>query len=304
MSAKTEKTVKTLIGLSAVGVAAYLMYNQLSGKDEETIGGSGAFSGLGGGEGLTEEGISGTSDSGINYNISLPTPDTSAIERIISGGTISPTATDTKTEGGDSFITGGGEITPFVSKKAATTAGNADKAETSGSLSASLAQVFGTTAQRTNERGDYYTTSAGGGAGAVKGKSLGEMFIDKVKSVTSSEGVDAKIYTGATTAYKSPVTAEGIEAVLKTKKEQDAAISQTKIGAYKPVDNPLQALKDSGIVKQSYNPNQQTKKEAVVSGATGSQTTKKSISLTEASKGSSRFSSQGSSKKVIKVKKN
>jgi hypothetical protein len=298
MSAKTEKTVKTLIGLSAVGVAAYLAYSQLTGNNEETIGGSGAFSGLGGGESLTSEGITGTSEGGINYNISLPAVDTSGISQFISGG--DSVLNDSGSSGGESIITGGGEIPAVVTKKAATTSGDSTKSETSGSL----AQVFGTQAQRTNERGDYYTTAAGGGAGAIKGKSLGEMFIDSVKKVTSSEGVDTKIYTGASTATNNKVSTEGIQAALKAKKEQDQAISQTKIGAYTPVSNPLQALKDSGIVKSTYNPNSSTttKKEAVTSSSNGS-TTKKTISLAEASKGSSRFSSQGTSKKVIKVKK-
>lgn len=300
MTTKTEKNIKTVLGLSAVGVAAYLAYTRLTGKEEETIGGSGAFSGLGGSEGLTEEGISGTSDSGINYNISLPAVDTSALEKFISGGSIATTGGDNETVSAPSTPS---IIPEVLTKKEAVTAGSTTKAETSGSLSASLGQVFGTQAQRTNERGDYYTSPSGGGAGAIKGKSLGEMFIDKVKSVTSSEGVDTKIYTGASTAYSSPVTSEGIQAALKAKKEQDKRISETKIGAYTPVSNPLQALKDSGIVKQSYDPSKTTtttKKEAL---STSTSSTNKSISLKEASRGSSRFSSQGTSKKVIKVKK-
>ncbi len=298
-----EKNTKTIIGLGAVGVAAYLAYSQLTKTDSETIGGSGAFSGLGGGESLTSEGLTGTSDSGINYNISLPAVDTSGISQFISGG--DSVLNDSGSSGGESIITGGGEIPAVVTKKAATISGDSTKSETSGSLASSLAQVFGTQAQRTNERGDYYTTAAGGGAGAIKGKSLGEMFIDSVKKATSSEGVDTKIYTGATTATNNKVTTEGIQAALKAKKEQDAAIAQTKIGAYKPVSNPLQALKDSGIVKQSYNPSTTTtatKKEAL-STSTSSQSTKKTISLKEASTGY-RGTPTKSTGKVIKVKKN
>lgn len=307
MVKKTGNTLKTVIGLGAVGVAAYLAYSQLTKTDSETIGGSGAFSGLGGGESLTSEGLTGTSDSGINYNISLPAVDTSGISQFISGGgSILDESEDT---GGNSIITGGGEIVQAVTKKAATSAGDSTKSETSGSLSSSLAQVFGTQAQRTNERGDYYTTAAGGGAGAIKGKSLGEMFIDSVKKVTSSEGVDTKIYTGASTATQSKydltgVDVKGILQTDKTKKEEmEKAISQTKIAAYTPVSDPLQALKDSGIVKSTYNPNSSTTtKKETLSTSNGSQ--KKTISLKEASN-SSRFSSTGSTttKKVIKVKK-
>jgi len=304
-----EKSIKTVIGLGAVGVAAYLAYSQLTKSDSETIGGSGAFSGLGGGESLTSEGLTGTSDSGINYNISLPAVDTSGISQFISGG--GSILDETESTGGNSVITGSGEVIQAVTKKAAVSAGDSTKSETSGSLSSSLAQVFGTQAQKTNERGDYYTTAAGGGAGAIKGKSLGEMFIDSVKKVTSSEGVDTKIYTGASTATnpKYDLTGVDVKGILqadKTKKEEmEKAISQTKIGAYTAPSDPLQALKDSGIVKSTYNPNSSTttKKEALTSTSTGSQTTKKTISLKEASSGYRGTTTTTGTKKVIKVKK-
>jgi hypothetical protein len=293
MKPKEEKAIKSVIGLGAVAVAAYLAYNQLAGGEEESqlIGGSGAFTGLAGGETLTEGGleeIAGTSDSGISYNINLPKVDTSGIEAFISSPVAASNGDLVKTTSEPAISE------PILTKKAATIAQDNSKAETSGSLSSSLAQVFGTPTQKTNVRGDYYTTAAGGGAGAIKGKSLGASFIDAVKKVTSSEGVDTKIYTGASTATQNDLSGDDLKSIFaadKAKKEQmQTEISKTKIGAYKPVSDPLQALKDSGIVKQSYNPNKPTttKKETSASKS-GSQPKKKTISLAEAKKGSSRF---------------
>ena len=230
--ANKDKTMKTVIGLGAVGIAAYLAYAQLTADDSQTIGGSGSFSGLGGGESLTEEGVSGTSDSGIAYNINLPEIDTSGIEALMSGGNISPSASQDKSV--SSIITGAGEVSTVLPKKTATSSGLSTTAsETSGSLSSSLGQVFGTQAQKTNERGDYYTTAAGGGAGAIKGLSIGEQVINLLGGKTAS-GKSSSSYlpSGASTASKSlGLTTENIKQIAQTKKEQEAAIAKTKIAA-------------------------------------------------------------------------
>lgn len=259
-----EKTIKSAIGLGAVGIAAYLAYTQLFGAAENTtIGGSGSFSGLGGAESLTDEGISGQSESGVSYNINLPQVDTSGISALMSGGSSILDSGDSGASGssGGSVITGAGEIPIVTSKKSAVVSGDSTKAETSGSLSSSLAQVFGTEAQKTNERGDYYTTAAGGGAGAIKGKSLGEMALNLLTGKTASgASVSGSLPTGASTASNPAYDLSGVDvkAVLAAdqakKAQMSTAISQTKIGAYTPVSDPLQALKDSGIVKQTYNP--------------------------------------------------
>lgn len=306
----TEKTVKSVIGLGAVGLAAYLAYSQLSGEESTSLGGSGAFSGLGGGETLTEEGISGTSDSGVSYNINLPQVDTSGISALISGGSSILDGGDSGASGtGETVITGAGDIKTATSKKLAATAGDNTKAETSGSLSSSLAQVFGTPAQRTNERGDYYTTAAGGGAGAIKGQSLGEIALNILSGKTSSgKSVSSSLPTGASTAdsdYVIPSSSElkSIFAADTAKKEAMAtAISQTKIAA--PVQTnltPYEQLQASGLLKSSSGSASATttKKEAV---STPAVTAKKTVSLSDA-KNSSRITSIGTSKKVIKVKK-
>lgn len=305
-----EKTIQSVIGIGAVSLAAYLAYTQLSGEESQSIGGSGAFSGLGGGESLTEEGISGTSDSGVSYNINLPQVDTSGISALVSGGSILDGGEVVTSGGsGDSVITGAGDIKPVSSKKSAVTAGDSTKAETSGSLSSSLAQVFGTPAQRTNKRGDYYTTPAGGGAGAIKGQSLGEIALNILSGKTSSgKSVSSSLPTGASTAdsgYTIPSSSElkSIFAADTAKKEAMAtAISQTKIAA--PVQTnltPYEQLQASGLLKSSSGSASATttKKEAV---STPAVTTKKTVSLSEA-KNSSRIASTGTSKKVIKVKK-
>jgi len=308
--ADNEKTIKTVIGLGAVGIAAYLAYAQLSGEEGTSIGGSGTFSGLGGAESLTEEGISGTSDSGVSYNINLPQVDTSGISALISGGSSILDGGEVVTSGGsgDSVITGAGEIKAVASKKAAVSAGDTTKAETSGSLSSSLAQVFGTEAQKTNERGDYYTTPAGGGAGAIKGQSLGQMALNILTGKTSSgKSVSSSLPTGASTAdsgYTIPSSSElkSIFAADTAKKEaMAAAISQTKIAA--PVQTnltPYEQLQASGLLKSSSGSSSSTttKKEAVSTPTA----TKKTVSLKEA-KNSSRIASTGTSKKVIKVKR-
>jgi hypothetical protein len=297
-----EKTIKSAIGLGAVGLAAYLAYTQLTGEENTSLGGSGSFSGLGGAESLTEEGISGTSDSGIAYNINLPQVDTSGIEALISGGSISPSTSEDKTV--TSVITGAGESAATLTKKAASSAGASPaKAETSGSLSSSLAQVFGTQAQKTNERGDYYTTAAGGGAGQIKGLSLGEMALNLLSGKTAS-GQSSKseaLPTGATTAnsgYNIPSSSElkSIFAAETAKKEaMTQAISKTKIGAYTPVSDPLQALKDSGIVKKDYNPSSPTASQP---------TTKKASTGTYKEGGQTKYKdASGKTHIVVKKKK-
>ena len=304
-----EKTIKSVIGIGAVSLAAYLAYTQLTGEESQSIGGSGTFSGLGGAESLTEEGISGTSDSGVSYNINLPQVDTSGISALVSGGSSILDGGEVVTSGGsgDSVITGGGEVKVVSSKKAAVNAGDSTKAETSGSLSSSLAQVFGTPAQKTNERGDYYTTAAGGGAGAIKGQSLGQMALNILTGKTSSgKSVPSSLPTGAYTASdpKYDLTGVDVKGILqadKTKKDaMTAAISQTKIAApIKTNLTPYEQLQASGLLKSSSGSSvpTSTKKEAI-----STPTAKKTISLSEASN-SSRIASTGTSKKVIKVKK-
>lgn len=299
-----EKTIKSAVGLGAVGLAAYLAYSQLAGKEDSTsLGGSGSFSGLGGAESLTEEGISGTSDSGVSYNINLPQVDTSGVSALISGGTVSPTASEDKTV--TSVLTGAGESAAVLTKKTASSAGlSTTAAETSGSLSASLGQVFGTPSQRTNERGDYYTTAAGGGAGQIKGLSLGEMALNLLSGKTAS-GQSSKseaLPTGATTAnsgYNIPSSSElkNIFAADTAKKEaMSEAISQTKIGA--PINSglsPLEELKASGIVKQDYNP---------ASPTVSTPTTKKASTGTYKENGQTKYKdASGKTHIVVKKKK-
>ena len=311
----TEKSIKTFIGLGAVGIAAYLAYTQLSGEENTSIGGSGAFSGLGGSEGLTSEGIAGTSDSGISYNINLPQVDTGGISSFITGG--SDILSDDKTvTSGDSIITGGGDIKAVTSKKEAVTSGDSTKAETSGSLSSSLAQVFGTEAQKTNERGDYYTTAAGGGAGAIKGQSLGQMALNILTGKTvSGQTVNAgSLPTGATTAADPKYSLAGVDvkAVLQAdtaKKTAQAAtipsyLTQASVD-YNKNTSPAQMLQDSGLLKSSSSSTSAattTKKEAATVSTPAA---KKVVSLAQASSGNAAKTSTSSTtvKKVIKVKK-
>ena len=234
-----DRKSKAIIGVGVIATA----YLYMSGAKTEDIGSGGNFGGLGSG-GLEE--LSGETDSGIPYNISFPSIDPSPIFSIMN-----------EPPGGNTVVTPDNETpdveTPIKPKKESVIPSNIQ--EQDGSLPSSLGQVFGTELQKTNERGDYYTTSAGGGAGAVKGKSLGEMFVDTVKKVTSPKGVDTKIYTGTSTANQSTIGDIDVKTVLQldaTKKAaQMEAISQTKIAAPTKITNPLQELKDSGIVKSS-----------------------------------------------------
>lgn len=230
---------KAIIGIGVIA-AAYLY---MSGAKTEDIVSGGNFGGLGGGGSV--EGIEGITDSGTPYNISFPAVDPSPIIKMIN----------------DPVSSGNNEVIKTVTetlnepstKKSALTSSNAK--ETDGSLSSSLAQVFGTETQKTNDRGDYYTTSAGGGAGAIKGKSIGETVIGFLSdSYKGSKTAAAKLPTGASTAtqYTLPSNVGDLLKADQTKKAaQMDAISQTKIGAYTPISDPVQALKDSGIVKST-----------------------------------------------------
>ncbi len=271
-----DKKAKAIIGIGAL-VGAYFMF---SNSNSEDVGGSGNFGGLGSG-GIEE--LSGKTDSGIPYNISFPEIDPSPIFSIIN----EPAKT-----GGNTVVTSDTE-TPIKTKKESVISSNIQ--EQDGSLASSLAQVFGTESQKTNERGDYYTTSAGGGAGAVKGKSLGEMFVDTVKKVTSSKGVDTKIYTGASTATnpKYDLTGVDVKSILQSdatkKASQMEAIKETKIAAPVKITDPLQELKDSGIVKSS-------------SGSSNSlTTTKKTASSSSSSSGIKRQGGSGTGESKVKI---
>ena len=269
-----DKKAKVIIGIGALA-ATYFM---LSSSNSEDVGGSGNFGGLGSG-GIEE--LSGQTDSGIPYNISFPSIDPSPIFSIMN-----------EPAGGNTVLTSDAE-TPIKTKKESVVSSNIQ--EQDGSLASSLAQVFGTQAQKTNERGDYYTTSAGGGAGAVKGKSLGEMFIDTAKKVTSSKGVDTKIYTGASTASQATIGNIDVKSVLQSdatkKASQMEAIKDTKISAPAKITNPLQELKDSGIVKSSSGSSQSIT------------TTKKSASSSSSSSGIKRQGSSGTGESKVKIVK-
>ena len=267
-----DKKAKVIIGIGALA-ATYFM---LSSSNSEDVGGSGNFGGLGSG-GVEE--LAGETDSGIPYNISFPSIDPSPIFSIMN----EPAKT-----GGSTVVTSDVE-TPILTKKESVVSSQ----EQDGSLASSLAQVFGTQAQKTNERGDYYTTSAGGGAGAVKGKSLGEMFIDTAKKVTSSKGVDTKIYTGASTASQATIGDIDVKSVLQSdatkKASQMVAIKDTKIASPVKITNPLQELKDSGIVKSS-------------SGSSNSiTTTKKAASSSSSSSGIKRQGGSGTGESKVKI---
>lgn len=251
-----EKNTKSIIGIGLLGLAAYWAYTQFTGEEEITIGGSGSFTGLGGaGETRGETGlldnIAGTSDSGVSYNINLPSVDTGMIESILN----QPTASN-----GEAVITS--SPTAPTKKEAVTTS---KPATSSGgildSIAGSLSQVFGTESQKTNERGDYYTTAAGGGAGAVKGLSLGEQALNLLSGKTASGKTigDATLPTGATTATDSRYDLSGlsksdlqkiVEADKTKKEEQAAAIAQTKIAAPKPTStiDILSYLKSGGTL--------------------------------------------------------
>ncbi|MDD3041166.1 hypothetical protein [Bacteroides sp.] len=270
-----KKETKNLIGLGAVGAIAYLAYNQLSPSDE-SLGGSGTFAGLGSGESVSDQGILGTSDSGINYSFNFPeVPSFSPDGGGIIGGGDNPIITDT------------GDTSLPVSKKEAVSSGNASKAETSGSLSASLGQVFGTPEQKTNERGDYYTSPAGGGAGAIKGQSIGETVLNLLSGKTASgkSGSGNSLPTGASTevsSYKLPSNLDSLK------------------GMPAPVNT-------SGVMKAGYNSGDMdflpsNYNSGVKKVSTPATSTKKVLSLNDAKNGSVAKSSPTVKKKVTKVK--
>jgi len=79
---------KKILGISIIGGIAYFALSSNSG--EEGYGSTGSFSGLGGGE---ETVLEGETEGGINYNISLPEPDYSIIDNIMSTSAVAPTKT-------------------------------------------------------------------------------------------------------------------------------------------------------------------------------------------------------------------
>ena len=273
---------KAIIGIGVIA-AAYLY---MSGAKTEDIGSGGNFGGLGGGGSM--EGIEGITDSGTPYNISFPAVDPSPIIKMMS---------DPVSSGSDEVIKTATEtLNEPTTKKSALTSSNAK--ETNGSISSSLAQVFGTETQKTNDRGDYYTTSAGGGAGAIKGKSIGETVIGFLSdSYKGSKTEAAKLPTGASTAtqYTLPSNVGDLLKADQTKKAQmQDAINQTKIGAYTPISDPVQALKDSGIVKSTSSSLKPS------GGGSGSLTTPKKT-VSSSSSGIKRQGGSGTGESRVKI---
>jgi hypothetical protein len=287
-----DKKSKAIIGVGVIAATAYLISMNKTG--EESFGG-GNFGGLGGG-GL--ESIEGVTDSGTPYNISFPAVDPTPIIKLIDQPVSSGTS------GGDSdLITTVTEkvSTPTTTKKSAL---SQDRIEQSGSFTTSLAQVFGAENQKTNVRGDYYTTPAGGGAGAIKGKSIGEMVTGFLsQSYKASKTEAAMLPTGASTAVdpKYSISADAI-AALQAEQANKAQLQETiekfKIATYSSPSGVKETL-------------QTTKKEATTQKATVSlqeaasrrydDVVSKSSSSSSRSVGSSTTSSTPTKKKVISL---
>lgn len=252
-----DKKSKALIGVGVIAATAYLI--SMNNKSTEQTFGSGNFGGLGGG-GL--ESIEGVTDSGTPYNITFPQIDPSPIIKLID----QPVSSGRVDEDGDVITTVTEKVsTPTTTKKSAL---SQDRIEQSGSFTTSLAQIFGTEDQKTNIRGDYYTTPAGGGAGAIKGKSIGEMVTSFLsQSYEKSKTYASNIPTGATTAVdpKYSISSDAI-AALQAEQARKAEIQEA-------IDKFNIATYSSGSGSGVKETLQTTKKEA---------TTKKVVSLQEA----------------------
>lgn len=290
-----KQKIGAIAGLGLVTAIGYYLFISNNG-DETTIGGSGSFTGLGGSDSMLtgdDSALTGTSDSGINYNISLPTVDTSGIANLLNEPTITPSAANIPVTANTAE--------PVVSKKALSTGTNTGSTRRASksldSLAGSLGQVFGNENQKTNERGDYYTTAAGGGAGAIKGLSLGEQALNLLSGKTASgKSVNGALPTGASTADSGinlPSSSQ-LKEIASKKEAQEAAISKTKIAAPKPntasYSGAVSALQGYADSKKSVSPSASSTKKG------------NTISLAEAKKGSARFSTP-STGKVIKVKR-
>jgi hypothetical protein len=287
-----DKKSKALIGVGVIAATAYLI--SMNKTAEEGFGG-GNFGGLGGG-GL--ESIEGVTDSGTPYNINFPAVDPSPIIKLIDD----PISTE-RSGGETDLITTVTEkvSSPTTTKKSAI---SQDRIEQSGSLTTSLAQVFGAENQKTNERGDYYTTAAGGGAGAIKGKSIGETVVGFLsQSYKASKTEAAKLPTGASTAVdpKYSISADAI-AALQAEQASKAQLQETidkfNIATYKSTSGVKETL-------------QTTKKEATTQKAKVSlqeaasrsydDVVSKSSSSSSRSVGSSKTSSTPTKKKVVSL---
>jgi len=187
---KLTKNQKILVG---VGALAGILF--LTQSDEQAYGGgSGAFGGGFGGDGsIGETGVSGVSDSGTPYSFNFPTPDTSWVSSFMAPSTSGSVMT---------------EPTPVITPKKESASMISTSSGTSGSsggLTSSLAQIFGTPSQRVDERGDAITSPSGGGSGAIKGESLGTKFINAAKNAFAAEKDPAnRTPTGASTSISSP----------------------------------------------------------------------------------------------------
>lgn len=294
-----DKKSKAIIGVGVIAATAYLI--SMNKSSEQTFG-SGNFGGLGGG-GL--ESVEGVTDSGTPYNITFPEIDPSPIIKLID----QPVSSG-RSDGESDLITTVTEkvSTPTTTKKSALIE---DRKEQSGSFTTSLAQIFGTEDQKTNVRGDYYTTPAGGGAGAIKGKSIGEIVTGFLsQSYEKSKTYATNLPTGASTAVdpkysisEDVITALQAEQVRKAQIQE--AIDKFNIATYTTVSEPsglketLQTTKKEATTQKAKVSLQEAASRSfdeMVSKASGSS------SSSSRSVGSSKTSTTTTKKKVISLK--
>lgn len=231
---KLTKNQKILAGVGAL--AGILLLTQ---SDEQAYGGgSGAFGGGFGGDGsIGETGVSGVSDSGTPYQFNFPTPDTSWVSSFMA-----PSASGSVMPESSPVITPKKESTAMISTSSGTSG-------SSGGLTSSLAQIFGTPSQRVDERGDAITSPSGGGSGAIKGESLGTKVINAVKDAFAAEKDPAnQTPTGASTSISSPTVA----VPKKLVESSQAAASIAEAGYGQTLFSPTKSSsssKSSSVVK-------------------------------------------------------
>lgn len=234
-----DKT-KKILGISIIGGIAYFALTSNSG--EEGYGSTGSFSGLGGGE---ETVLEGETDSGINYNISLPEPDYSILDSIMATSAVAPTKTKKQavatsdvafpsildTASSEAFVqsmggtkplssavdlTGGSVNTNYNPTYGADTLG---KTETGSSLFSGLTSLMG-------EAVSSGGSSGGTGSASIVKKDYGADTLGKTETGSS-------LYSGLTSLMGEAVAAtkSSSSSSKQTKKEATSSSSKNYSGS-------------------------------------------------------------------------
>jgi len=190
------KSKQKMIGIGAIGLVAYYLYSSGAAASSDS---SGSFGTTGGGGVISEEGVEATTEDGTAYNITFPETDYSSLTSLLT----SAGATDTTKK--ESAIAKSTASTPvsYTPGTSTSVSSNPDSSNVKTSSSGGISSLLGTSYNASGDAVSY----GGGGAGAVKGESIGST----VLGYLTADPVLDKSSLSSGTSTDSPYSLEGVD---------------------------------------------------------------------------------------------